>query len=161
MFYVDIISRATSPRAVFSSFVLGYILFFPICEQMFIPAVWVGNIIHYSISTHGHQSGRLCCASLITYSAAEARLYQAALMINGILQSQSLDFWRQRYTLLSPGSLLSASNELDEDWDTDKVKDSLRHIHSFFLSPYNTNSLRTYYQHTLSILQLPKMLLPK
>lgn len=54
-------------------------------EQMFITAVGKENLIHYCVSTHGHQSDRLCCASLITYSAAGARLNQTVQMSNGIL----------------------------------------------------------------------------
>ena len=52
---------------------------------MFIPAVEKENLIHYCVSTHGRQSDRLCCASLITYSAAGARLNQTALMSNEII----------------------------------------------------------------------------
>jgi len=44
------------------------------------------NIINYYISAYNHQTDRLCCASLITYSAAASRLYQLVRMIKGIVQ---------------------------------------------------------------------------
>ncbi len=56
------------PKVQFYIFWLYFILSYHKCSFQ----LWGRqNIIHYCVSTHSHQIDRLCCASLITYSAAD------------------------------------------------------------------------------------------